>query len=104
MTKYLWAALLALTIALCGALYAAHSTRETLTATRVQVEGLSSRLGTLEKRHKDMVAGVQSLMTRSQQHDRDLKAAFQSHPDWSAAPVPPAVRDRLCEYVECTPD
>lgn len=104
MTKYLWAAIVALSLGCAGALYALSLSRETVASMSVQVEELSQRLEASQRRTATIQKQVAKETARANANRQELRNALKANQAWADAPVPPAVRDSLCKPpAKCSP-
>lgn len=96
-------AIVVLLAALAGSLLwgrwqAAEATRYEATALALEAD-LTALRGRLEASQRAAAAAQRRASTA----ESTIRGALNENPDWRDAPVPPAIRDRLCEYVSCAP-
>lgn len=94
-------AIVVLLAALSGSLLwgrwkAAEATRYEATAEALEAD-LTALRGRLEASQRAAAAAQRRASTA----ESTIRGALNENPDWRDAPVPPAIRDRLCEYVSC---
>lgn len=101
MIKYLIAALVAMTVALGGALYwARHEAQTAASATlqaqayKTQAEAAQARLGAVQKQ-------VQAQQSKLESAQQELRNVLKQNQAWSDGAVPPDVARSLCQYVPC---
>lgn len=92
-----------LLVALSGSLLwgrwkAAEAARYEATAEALEAD-LTALRGRLEASQRAAAAAQRRASTA----ESTIRGALNENPDWRDAPVPPAIRDRLCEYVSCAP-
>lgn len=83
---------------LWGRWQAAEATRYEATALALEAD-LTALRGRLEASQRAAAAAQRRATTA----ESTIRGALNENPDWRDAPVPPAIRDRLCEYVSCAP-
>lgn len=103
MTKYLWAALAVLGLALAGSLYALRSTTMELGEATLQVGELSEQLAASQARLGAIQKQVAAATIKRQQAEKELRDVLKQNKEWADAPVPPAVVDSLCKRARCSP-
>lgn len=83
---------------LWGRWQAAEATRYEALAQRLETD-LTALQGRLEASQRAAAAAQRRATTA----ESTIRGALNANPDWRDAPVPPAIRDRLCEYASCAP-
>jgi len=83
---------------LWGRWQAAEATRYEALAQRLETD-LSALQGRLEAAQRATTAAQRRATTA----ESTIRGALNENPDWRDAPVPAAIRDRLCEFASCAP-
>lgn len=103
LSKYLWAAITVLGLALAGSLYALRSTTMELGEATLQVGELSSRLEATQARLGAIQKQVVTATKKRQEAEKELRDVLKQNKEWADGAVPPAVVDSLCKRVRCSP-
>lgn len=97
MTKYLIAAIVALAVALAGALYGLKAAHEELGGMSVALESAQAAL-TSQKALTDRIqTQVQREKARADANRMELRNALKNNAEWAARPVPTDVAGSLCK-------
>lgn len=96
LTKYLWIAVVALGLALSGALWAVSELRDSRAAMVVSLNEAIQAKGAAEAKTSRIQAQVQHEKARADANRSLLRNALKENEAWASGAVPPAVADSLC--------
>jgi hypothetical protein len=96
MNQYLIAAVVALGLALSGALWAVSELRDSRAAMVVSLNEAKEDLAASQARTNEIQVQVQREKTRADANRSLLRNALKENEKWAAGAVPPAVADSLC--------
>ena len=96
-TKYLWIAVVALGLALSGALWAVSELRDSRAAIQVSLYEANLQLAQAQATTARIQVQVQREKARADANRRLLRNALKENDAWARGAVPPAVSDSLCQ-------
>lgn len=101
MTKALIGAIVALALALCGALYYAHHEAQEAASATLQATQLQAQLGATQARLGAVQSQAQAQQKKLEVAQQELRNALKKNQEWADGAVPPGVVGSLCQYVPC---
>ena len=103
-TKYLIAAVVALVVALSGALYGAKVLYDSRAGMAIALESAQAALSSQKALTERIQTQVQREKTRADANRTELRNALKENAEWASGRTPPAVADSLCKPpARCSP-